>query len=91
MSALTSEQEEILTITQEECAEVIQVVSKGNRFGFDIEYNGKTNRQKLTQEVGDVLCMIDLMVEKDILTAEGLEQAKKAKREKLKQWSNIGV
>ena len=91
MSALTSEQEEILTITQEECAEVIQVVSKGNRFGFDIEYNGKTNRQKLTQEVGDVLCMIDLMVEKDILTAEGLEQAKKAKREKLKQWSRIGV
>lgn len=91
MSKLTSEQEEILTIAQEECAEVIQVVSKGNRFGFDIEYNGKTNRQKLTQEVGDVLCMIDLMVEKDILTTEGLEQAKKAKREKLKQWSNIGV
>lgn len=67
------------------------MVSKGNRFGFDVEYNGKTNRQKLTREVGDVLCMIDLMVEKDILTAEGLEQAKKAKREKLKQWSNIGV
>lgn len=91
MLKLTSEQEEILTIAQEECAEVIQVVSKGNRFGFDVEYNGKTNRQKLTREVGDVLCMIDLMVEKDILTAEGLEQAKKAKREKLKQWSNIGV
>jgi NTP pyrophosphatase (non-canonical NTP hydrolase) len=91
VSKLTSEQEEILTIAQEECAEVIQVVSKGNRFGFDVEYNSKTNRQKLTQEVGDVLCMIDLMVEKDILTAEGLEQAKKAKREKLKQWSRIGV
>jgi len=91
MSALTSEQDEILTIAQEECAEVIQVISKGNRFGFDIEYNGRTNRQKLTQEVGDVLCMIDLMVEKNILTADGLEQAKKAKREKLKQWSRIGV
>lgn len=91
MSALTSEQDEILTIAQEECAEVIQVISKGNRFGFDIEYNGRTNRQKLTQEVGDVLCMIDLMVEKGILTADGLEQAKKAKREKLKQWSRIGV
>ena len=91
MYPLTSEQKEILEIAKEECAEVIQVVCKGNRFGFDVEYEGKTNRQKLTQEVGDLLCMIELMVEKDILDEQALQLAKKAKREKLKQWSNIGV
>ena len=91
MSHLTSEQKEILEITKEECAEVIQVTCKGNRFGFDVEYNGKTNRQKLTQEVGDLLCMIELMVERDILDDHALQVAKKAKREKLKTWSNIGV
>ena len=86
-----TETDEILTIAGEECAEVIQVICKGQRFGFDIEYNGKTNRQHLTQEAGDVLCMIDLMVEKGILNADDLQVAKLAKREKLKQWSNIGV
>lgn len=91
MSHLTSEQKEILEIAKEECAEVIQVTCKGNRFGFDVEYNGKTNRQKLTQEVGDVLCMIELMIEKDILNGLAVQKAKAAKREKLKQWSNIGV
>lgn len=91
MSPLTSEQKEVLEITKEECAEVIQVVCKGNRFGFDVEYEGKTNRQKLTQEVGDLLCMIELMIEKDILDNDALQAAKKAKREKLKQWSHIGV
>lgn len=88
---MTEEQQEILTIAEEECAEVVQVVCKGRRFGFDIEYNGETNRQKLTREVGDVLCMIELMVEKDIINGLALQKAKAAKREKLKQWSNIGV
>ena len=91
MYPLTSEQQEILEIAKEECAEVIQVTCKGNRFGFDVEYEGKTNRQKLTQEVGDLLCMIELMVEKDILNGLALQKAKAAKREKLKTWSNIGV
>lgn len=83
--------EEILTITQEECSEVIQVISKGRRFGYDIDYNGVTNRQKLTQEVGDVLAMVDLLVKYEILSYDDLMKAKAAKFEKLKQWSNIGV
>ena len=83
--------QEILVITQEECSEVIQVISKGIRFGFDIDYNGATNRQKLTQEVGDVLAMVDLLVKYDMLSYDDLLKAKAAKFEKLKQWSNIGI
>jgi len=83
--------EEILTITQEECAEVIQVISKGRRFGYNVDYNGVTNGERLTQEVGDVLAMIDLLVDYGVLVHDDLMKAKDAKFEKLKQWSNIGI
>lgn len=83
--------DEILTIAQEECAEIIQAISKGNRFGFDIEYEGATNREKLTREVGDFFAMAELMLKYDIIKLDEVLAAKQAKFEKLKQWSNIGV
>jgi NTP pyrophosphatase (non-canonical NTP hydrolase) len=76
-------QDEILTIAQEECGEFVQIVSKVRRFGLD------SNVQKLAQEAGDVLCMLELMVENNIVTQEDLNLAKSLKREKLKTWSNI--
>ncbi len=75
--------DEILTIAQEECGELVQVVSKVRRFGFD------ENRDKLTQEAGDVLAMIQLMIDFDIVNREAIEVAKINKVEKLKVWSNI--
>ena len=48
--------QEILLITQEECAEVTQAISKVFRFGMDDEYNGVTNREHLEEELGDLLC-----------------------------------
>lgn len=89
MSALTSEQEEILTIAQEECAEIVQAICKGRRFGFDIEYDGATNRQKLTQETGDFFAMAELMIKHNIISLDEVLAAKQAKFEKLKQWSSI--
>jgi NTP pyrophosphatase (non-canonical NTP hydrolase) len=83
---------EILTILQEECAEVIVEVSKCFRFGPDqmMEGVGVTNMQRLEKELGDLLAMVELLTDKDIgVSKEGLELAKKAKFEKLKQWSNI--
>lgn len=82
---------EILLITQEECAEVTQAISKVFRFGMDAEHNGVTNREHLEEEVGDLLCMIDLLLEKDIIGAVWVEKARIAKREKLAQWSKIDV
>lgn len=83
---------EIILILSEECAEVAKEVSKIMRFGPDQIKPGKdkTNIQVLEEELGDLLAMIELLVDKDIgVTTEGLELAKKAKFEKLKQWSNI--
>lgn len=84
--------EEILQILNEECAEVIQSISKCVRFGFDsIKPNkGKTNMEILEEELGDLLLMVDLLVEEKVgITWDGLNSSKEQKLKKLKCWSNI--
>ena len=81
-----------MLILQEEGAEVIQAVSKCMRFGPDQIKPLKevTNIAMLEEEIGDFLAMVELLTDLDIgVTVEGLNSAKKAKFEKLKQWSNI--
>lgn len=85
---------EILIILQEECAEAIVEISKCFRFGPDqmMHELDETNIQRLQKELGDLLAMVELLTDKDIgVTTAGLELAKKAKFEKLKQWSNITI
>ena len=86
---LNDQQNEVLLITLEECAEVIQAISKVFRFGIDSVHNGVTNREHLEEEVGDLLCMIEMMMENDILSRGIVAEAKFAKRAKLAKWSNI--
>jgi NTP pyrophosphatase (non-canonical NTP hydrolase) len=88
---MDSKTKDVMDILQEECAEVIVAVSKISRFGIDNYKPGKpkTNREHLEEEIGDVLAMIDIMLEKSVISLEHLEIAKKAKIEKLKKWSNI--
>jgi len=84
-------EKEVMDILQEECAEVIQAVSKISRFGIDNFKPGKpkTNREHLEEELGDMLAMIDILLEKKLISLDKLEIAKSAKIEKLKKWSNI--
>lgn len=88
---MDSQTKEVMDILQEECAEVIQAVSKISRFGLDNLKPGKpkTNREHLEEELGDLLAMVDIMLEQDIVSWGNLEVAKKAKIEKLCKWSNI--
>jgi NTP pyrophosphatase (non-canonical NTP hydrolase) len=82
---------EVMDILQEECAEVIQAVSKIRRFGIDNVKPGKpkTNREHLEEELGDLYAMIDILQELDIVSWTNIEKSAEAKREKLKTWSNI--
>lgn len=80
---------EILLIAQEECAEVTQAVSKVFRFGMDAEHNGRTNKDRLTEEVGDLMCMIELMIETNLIDSVEMLQAAANKRKKLETWSTI--
>ena len=81
---------ETLVITQEECAEVIQEISKIFRFGIDEKHkSGIRHRDKLEIEIGDLLCMIDLLMEQGVISQAGIDNAKKEKQNKLHIWSNI--
>ena len=72
---------ETLTILQEECAEVIVEASKILRFSNDGE--------RLEREVGDLICMIELLYEQRIMDPGNVAVQAREKREKLKKWSNI--
>lgn len=87
---MDQKQREILVITQEEAAEVIQEIAKVVRFGIDERHrDGVTHRQKLETEVGDLLCMIDLMIDYRLIDPTQIEIARQAKVMKLRQYSHI--
>ena len=87
---MNEKQREILVITQEECAEVIQEISKIFRFGIDQPHkDGMMHKEKLEQEVGDVLCMINLLTAHGLIRPQAVEQAVENKSRKLRQWSKI--
>ena len=88
---MNEQTKEVMDILQEECAEVIQAVSKISRFGIDNLKPGKpkTNREHLEEELGDMLAMIDILIDKGIVSSDHLVFAKIAKIEKLKKWSTI--
>lgn len=80
---------EVLLITQEECAEVTQAISKVFRFGFDSVHKGVENRDHLAEEIGDLMCMIDLLIDKGIVNKAAVMTAKHEKLQKLTTWSGI--
>ena len=88
---MNSDVKEVMDILQEECAEVIQAVSKISRFGIDNFKPGKpkTNREHLEEELGDMLAMICILEKMGVIDQDALEYATKAKIEKLKKWSTI--
>ena len=91
VTKMNEQEREVMNILSEECAEVIQAISKCHRFGMDNYKPGKpkTNRDHLQEEIGDLLAMIDILLEMDVIDQAVLDLAKRAKIEKLKKWSNI--
>jgi len=86
---MNDKEKEILLITQEECAEVTQAISKVFRFGFDSVHNSVNNRQHLEEEIGDLMCMIDLLIDSGIVSEAAVMTAKNEKLNKLLTWSKI--
>jgi NTP pyrophosphatase (non-canonical NTP hydrolase) len=83
---------ESLVITQEECAEVIQAISKILRFGFDSRYpteESASTKECLTMEVGQLLCMVNILIEQGIIDEDDMIAAMEHKKIKLETWSSI--
>ena len=75
--------QELLTITMEECGELIQACSKA------IRCDDFHNNQKLIEEIGDVQCMLELLHEYDLISWNDVDKRIKVKKEKLKKWSSL--
>lgn len=88
---ISNKEHEIMSILQEESAEIIQAVSKIFRFGYNSKHPDKdqTNREHLAEEIGDILAMIELLIKNEIVDWQAVESAKNKKYKKLQQWSNI--
>ena len=76
------ELEELMVITMEECGELIQACSKAIR-------TQDYTRDDLKDEVGDVLCMIELMKERGLVNGRELKNQVELKKLKLIQWSKL--
>ena len=70
---------ELLVITMEECGEMIEACSKA------IRCEDYTNNKRMVEEVGDVLCMIDLIKKKRITKFKGFGVTNKIKKTKIKK------
>ncbi len=80
---MESKLQELLTITMEECGELIQACSKAIR--CDDYYDNES----LIEELGDVNYMIELIHQYDLVSLKDLVDRGKIKEEKLKKWSSL--
>tara|TARA_B100000497_G_C7457958_1_gene283287 strand:+ start:81 stop:323 length:243 start_codon:yes stop_codon:yes gene_type:complete len=78
-----------MILTAEECGELTQRCSKIIRRYTSKEQIEEEQRIKLIEEVGDVYCMIDLLVKHGITNWDELEKRMFVKRDKLKMWSSL--
>jgi NTP pyrophosphatase (non-canonical NTP hydrolase) len=81
--------QQLMAITAEECGELTQVCMKYLRRYENIEQIDDKYRQKLLEEVGDVYCMIDLLLDHGFIDEDLVYQRAQIKREKLKTWSTL--
>ena len=74
--------DELMVITMEECGELIQACSKAMR-------TRENSSQQLTEEVGDVMCMVGLLMQYGLIDEEDIEERVKVKLAKLAKWSYL--
>ena len=92
-NGLSEEQEEILTIMMEECAEIIQTIAKIKRHGYSSYHpdGAETNRDALIREMGDFIAIKAIWAKSqpDIdMIIEALEHYGNRKLEKLPAWTH---
>lgn len=94
---LTDAEAERLALLLEECGEVIQVIGKIQRHGYDSQhrdYGNVPNRQLLEKELGDVLAAVDLLAAqtgyephlKPDVSPVAIESARAAKHGKVRRF-----
>ena len=75
--------QELMTITMEECGELIQSCSKA------IRCDDYENNDDLKEEIGDVMCMLELIKESGLISQREIDNQITIKRMKLMKWSKL--
>ena len=92
MNSPINKLQQLMAITAEEAGELTQVCMKIMRKYDDPKYlydDEDKWRDKLVEEVGDIYCMIDLLIDHNIVNENEVYQRAQIKREKLKRWSTL--
>ena len=74
----------------EECCEVGQAKSKIIRFGLEDKWpveTGKTNRQKLVEELGHLQAVVDILIAHEVVTQEEMNAHKWDKWDGMIKWN----
>ena len=87
---MITEEEHYLIKLSEEASEIIKDVSKAMIFGLnDIDPNkNETNKQKIENEIADLLGVVDLLIFWGALDKEEIfsQEKRKAKQRKVSEW-----
>ena len=83
------ERQQLMVILMEECGELTQVCSKLLRKRYTQNEISNETKYKLTKEVADVMCMIELMKEEGLIEHHEIVKGIQEKRDKIKIWSDL--
>lgn len=82
--------QQLMAITAEECGELTQVCMKILRKYDRVDGIEDTKwNEKLIEELGDVYCMMDLLLENGMVDEEAIYNRAQVKRAKLARWSTL--
>ena len=82
--------QQLMAITAEECGELTQVCMKIMRKYDSLDsIESDKYRELLVEELGDVQCMIELMIRNKVVTWDEIQNRVKVKKEKLEKWSTL--
>ena len=89
---LTPAEAERLALLAEECGEVVQIVGKILRHGYESKHpnnlSGPTNRQMLEKEAGDVYAVLDLMLQEGDINSCAVSDHNLAKVAAMARWTH---
>ena len=82
--------QQLMAITAEECGELTQVCMKIMRKYKKVkDIKNDKYRDLLVEELGDVQCMIELMIDNGVVSHKEIAERSNIKRDKLKVWSDL--
>lgn len=86
-----NKQEYLLTCLMEECAEVQKCAAKIQRFAATEEYEGRSNADRLADEVVDLLAVLELVIEAGVVPQKYATTHINQKKDKVRRYMQESI